>query len=196
MKKKKISYKYISDFTSLSREVKSLLKEKVIGVDLESDSLFHYTEKICLLQISTNKKNLLIDPLAIKDLSHLVPVFANRNIRKILHGSDYDIRSLHRDFGIKISSLFDTQLAARIVGSAETGLASLLNEYFNVNLEKKYQKKDWSKRPLSDDMLIYGVYDTCYLIPLCRILEKRLIEKDRYAWFEEELRTLNQGSLF
>ncbi len=178
------------DISSLSREAEHLLKEKAIAVDLESDSLFNYTEKVCLMQISTAKRNLLIDPLAIKDLSPLEAVFSNRGIRKILHGSDYDIRSLHRDFGIEVSSLFDTQLAARILGAAETGLASLIKEHFNVELEKKYQKKDWSRRPLPDDMLIYGVYDTCYLIPLGRILEKRLIEKGRYSWFEEECELL------
>jgi ribonuclease D len=186
LNKKKISYKYISTFSTLVHEARALLDEKSIGVDLESDSLFHYTEKVCLLQISTNTKNLLIDPLAIKDLSPLEPVFSSGGIRKILHGADYDIRSLYRDFKIEVSSLFDTQIAARILGSTETGLASLLREHFNIKLEKKYQKRDWSKRPLSDSMLTYGVYDTCYLIPLSRILEESLIEKYRFKWFEEE----------
>ncbi len=187
---KLISYRYITDYHTLSHEAESLNKETAIGVDLESDSLFHYKEKVCLLQISTVKKNLLIDTLAVKDLAPLAPVFSNCNIRKILHGADYDIRSLHRDFGIEICSLFDTQLAARILGVGETGLANLLKDHFDIELEKKYQKKDWSKRPLSDEMLSYGVYDTCFLIPLGRILEKHLIEKGRYSWFEEECRLL------
>ena len=192
MNKKNISYKYIRNFSSLEREARALLDEKSIGVDLESDSLFHYTEKICLIQISTNRKNLLIDPLAIKDLSPLEPVFSSRDIRKILHGSDYDIRSLHRDFKIEVRSLFDTQIAARILGSNETGLASLLKEHFNINLEKKYQKRDWSKRPLPEPMMVYGVYDTCYLIPLSRILEERLNAKNRFTWFEEECEILSK----
>ena len=192
MNKKKISYKYISSYSTLEREAKALLNEKAIGVDMESDSLFHYTEKVCLLQISTNNKNLLIDPLAINDLSPLIPVFSSKDIRKILHGSDYDIRSLYRDFNIEMCSLFDTQIAARILGSNETGLASLLREYFNINLEKKYQKRDWSKRPLPDSMLAYGVYDTCYLIPLSRILEDNLIKKNRINWFEEECEYLSR----
>ena len=192
MNKKKISYKYISTFSTLAREARSLFDEKLIGVDLESDSLFHYAEKVCLLQISTNTKNLLIDPLAIKDLSPLEPVFSSKGIRKILHGADYDIRSLYRDFKIEISSLFDTQIAARILGSNETGLASLLREHFNIRLEKKYQKRDWSRRPLPDSMLTYGVYDTCYLIPLSRILEESLIAKGRFKWFEEECELLSR----
>lgn len=169
-----------------------MLKEHAIGVDLESDSLFHHREKICLLQISTINKNLLIDTLAIKDISPLAPVFSNSSIRKILHGSDYDIRSLYRDFGIEISSLFDTQIAARLLGSEETGLASLLKLHFDVDLEKKYQKRDWSKRPLSEEMLTYGVYDTFYLIPLSEKLEKALIKKGRITWLEEECDILSR----
>ena len=192
MNKKKISYRYINNLSALAREAKTLMDERSIGVDLESDSLFHYTEKVCLLQISTNNKNLLIDPLAIKDLSPLAPVFSSKDIRKILHGSDYDIRSLYRDFKIEVRSLFDTQIAARILGSNETGLASLLREHFNIKLEKKYQKRDWSKRPLPDSMLAYGVYDTCYLIQLSRILEERLITKNRFEWFKEECELLTR----
>lgn len=191
-KQNKISYTFINDYASLLSEAQYLLDENIIGVDLESDSLFHYKEKICLLQISTETKNILIDPLAIKDLSPLMPVFSNQKIRKVLHGSDYDIRSLHRDYKIEIHALYDTQLAARIIGIKETGLAHLLKEFFNVSLEKKYQKKDWSRRPLSPSMLAYAVYDTCYLIPLSRFLEKELINKNRLKWFEEECELLSR----
>jgi ribonuclease D len=186
LNKNGLSYRYITDFNSLEEEASSLLNEGAIGVDVESDSLFHYREKICLLQISTVSKNLIIDTLAINDLSPLVPVFSSRSIRKILHGSDYDIRSLYRDFRIEVASLFDTQIAARLLGAKETGLANLLKLHFDVELEKKYQKKDWSKRPLSEEMLAYGVYDTCYLIPLCIKLENDLTEKGRMTWLEEE----------
>jgi len=189
-KQNKIAYIFINDYASLLSEAKNLLNEKVIGVDLESDSLFHYKEKICLLQISTESKNILIDPLSVKDLSPLIPVFSSHEIRKVLHGSDYDIRSLYRDFKIEVNSLFDTQLAARIIGVNETGLANLLNQHFNVTLEKKFQKKDWSQRPLSSAMLTYAVYDTYYLIALSHILEGQLIEKNRIHWFEEECELL------
>ncbi len=192
MKNKKIVFEYINNYPELVKEAESLLKEKTIGVDLESDSLFHYTEKVCLLQVSTDSKNLIIDPLAIKDISPLAPVFADKKIRKIFHGSDYDVRSLYRDFGIEIRSLFDTQIAARILGLKETGLASLLKEYFNVDLEKKYQKKDWSKRPLPDAMISYAVYDTYYLISLSSILEESLVKNGRCQWFKEECDLLSK----
>jgi ribonuclease D len=192
LNKNKIKYSYIIDFQTLIKEASSLMKEDTIGVDLESDSLFHYREKICLLQISTISKNLLIDTLAVKDISPLAPIFSNRSIRKILHGSDYDVRSLYRDYRIEISSLFDTQVAARLLGSNETGLASLLKMHFDIDLEKKYQKRDWSKRPLPEEMLNYGVYDTFYLIPLSRKLEKDLADKGRTAWFKEECEILSR----
>ncbi|MFC1840691.1 ribonuclease D [Thermodesulfobacteriota bacterium] len=190
-KQNKIPYTFINDYASLISETENLLNENIIGVDIESDSLFHYKEKICLLQISTETKNILIDPLSVKDLSPLSPVFSSHEIRKVLHGSDYDIRSLYRDYKIEVNSLFDTQLAARIAGTNETSLANLLQEYFNVRLKKKYQKKDWSRRPLSESMLTYAVYDTFYLIPLSRILEKQLTNKNRTHWFEEECELLS-----
>ena len=190
-KQKKIPYSFINNYDALLSETENLLDENIIGVDLESDSLFHYKEKICLLQISTESKNILIDPLSVKDLSPLSPVFSNKGIKKVLHGSDYDIRSLYRDYKIEVNSLFDTQLAARIAGINETGLAHLLQDYFNVKLIKKYQKKDWSRRPLPESMLSYAVYDTYYLIPLSRILEKELINKNRMHWFVEECELLS-----
>lgn len=187
---KKITYTFIDDYEALISESEGLISENIIGVDLESDSLFHYKEKVCLLQISTESRNILIDPLAVKDLSPLAPVFSSRKITKVLHGSDYDIRSLYRDFSIEVNSLFDTQIAARLIGIRETGLANLLKFFFNATLQKKYQKKDWSKRPLPEAMLTYAVYDTNYLIPLSRILGSHLAEKVRTGWFMEECELL------
>jgi len=176
----------VEDRHDLLRVYEILAHEKVIGVDLESDSMFHYKEKICLLQISTPDLNILIDTLSIKDLSPLIPIFSNPAIRKIFHGADYDIRSLFRDFKIEVSSLFDTQIAAKFLGITQTGLSSILENRFAINLEKKFQKSDWSKRPLSAEMLQYAVLDTYYLIHLASMLEKELKEKGRFSWFEEE----------
>ena len=106
--------------------VRSLQKEKVIGVDLEADSMYHFREKVCLIQMATGDTNVVIDPLMIEDLSPLKPVFKKPGIRKILHGADYDVRSLYRDFGITINNLFDTELASRFLGYAETGLEEFI----------------------------------------------------------------------
>ena len=184
-------YVLIENDTGLKKIIPELQGEVAIGVDLEADSMFHYQEKVCLVQISTQGLNLLIDPLSVEDLSPLAPVFADPRIKKILHGSDYDIRSLYRDFDIEVHSLFDTQIAARFLGLRETSLASLLYEKFHVLSDKKYQKKDWSQRPLPGPMLQYGVQDTCYLLSLAGILERELMEKGRLFCVEEECELLS-----
>lgn len=160
--------------------------EKIIAFDLESDSMFHFKEKVCLIQMAVNSLNIVIDPLKINDLSPLKPVFANREIKKVFHGADYDVRSLHRDFNFKINNLFDTELACRFLGMKETGLNTVLNKRFQVSLDKKYQKKDWSKRPLPPEMLEYAAGDVAHLVALARVLEKELLEMGRLSWVVEE----------
>jgi ribonuclease D len=177
---------WVETSRELCRIALSLEKEPAIGVDLEADSMFHYKERVCLLQISTPTQNILVDPLALKDIAPLKPIFVDPNVRKVIHGSDYDIRSLKRDFGIEVCSLFDTHIAARFLGYRETGLANLLKDKFGLNIEKKYQKKDWSKRPLPNGMLNYAAQDASHLLPLSRILEKELRAKKRILWVEEE----------
>jgi ribonuclease D len=181
----------IENDVDLNEIVAELRKEPAIGVDLEADSMFHYQEKICLLQISTRAQNIVIDPLSVQDISPLAPVFKDPQIRKIFHGADYDIRSLYRDFGIEVNSLFDTQVAARFLGVRETGLASLLKVRFDVLSDKKYQKKDWSQRPLPEAMLKYAVQDVCYLLPLAGMLERELMEKGLLFCVEEECEQLS-----
>ena len=180
----------IENDAELNKIVAKLQKEPAIGVDLEADSMFHYQEKVCLLQISTRAQNIIIDPLSVQDPSPLAPVFADTRIRKVFHGADYDIRSLYRDFGIVVHSLFDTQVAARFLGVRETGLASLLKMRFDVLSDKKYQKKDWSQRPLPEAMLKYAVQDICYLLPLADMLERELKEKGLLFCVEEECEQL------
>jgi ribonuclease D len=124
--------------------------------------------------------------LALRDLSALHPVFSNPRIRKVFHGADYDIRSLYRDFRLEVENLFDTQLACKFLGLRETGLDALLRNRFRVELDKKYQRADWSQRPLSPEMVEYAAMDGRYLIALARMLEKELQEKSRLSWVEEE----------
>jgi ribonuclease D len=182
----------VKDPSTLGRIASELKREMAIGVDLEADSMFHYHEKVCLIQISTPLQNILVDPLSLDDLSALSPIFSDPNIRKVFHGADYDMRSLYRDFNLEVNSLFDTQIAARFLGIRETSLASLLKEKLEVLVEKKYQKKDWSERPLSAAMLAYAVQDTCHLLPLSRMLEKELRVKGRLFCVEEECKLLSK----
>jgi ribonuclease D len=168
-------------------------REPEVAVDLEMDSLHHYQEKVCLIQISTRTENWLIDPLALKDLSPLAGPFGNPDIVTVMHGADYDIRSMHRDFGIEVNNLFDTMIASRLLGITDFGLAALLKARFGIELNKKYQKADWSKRPLSAEMSAYAMADTSDLLTLYDQLRAELIEKGRLSWLEEECQLVCQA---
>lgn len=171
---------------------KRLECEPIIGCDLEADSLHRYQEKVCLLQFSTADFSALVDPLARPDISPLASVMANPSIRKVFHGADYDVRSLHRDFGIEIKNLFDTMIASQFLGEKDLGLAATLKKRFDVTLNKQSQKADWSRRPLSPEMLNYAALDTSYLIELHHQLEGELRVKGRLVWVEEECSFLEQ----
>lgn len=186
MDENKLTYEWIETAPRLNEMARILGQSRIIGVDLESDSFYHYYEKVCLLQIATESAAYVLDPLALKDLSALEPVFSDPGIRKVFHGADYDIRSLHRDFQLEVNNLFDTQLACQFLGLPETGLEAVLRNRFQVELNKKFQRADWSRRPLSREMVEYAAMDGQYLIPLARELERELEEKGRLTWVEEE----------
>ena len=187
-----LNYQIIDTASGLENVALLLKKEKIVAIDLEADSMFHFKEKVCLVQIATKRINVIIDTLQIKDLSLLKPFFANRDIKKIFHGADYDVRSLYRDFRIKINNLFDTQIACMFSGIKGTGLDAVLQQRFKIKLDKRFQKKDWSKRPLPDEMIEYAACDAIYLLPLAVILEKELAEKGRLSWVYEECAILSK----
>jgi ribonuclease D len=169
-----------------------LAREPLIACDLEADSLHHYQEKVCLLQFSTPTESVLVDPLALPDLGALAPVMANPGIRKVFHGADYDVRSMYRDFGIEIVNLFDTMVACQFLGEAEVGLAAVLKKRFGAELDKRYQKADWSRRPLLPEMIEYAVKDTTLLLELYSQLQGELVAKGRMEWVEEECLLLSR----
>lgn len=188
----KIPYFFIEKQEDLEKILPDLLQSTNIAVDLEADSMFHFREKICLLQLGTGSQNFVLDPLNIQDLSPLAPIFADASIRKIFHGADYDIRSLFRDFGFEVRNMWDTELATRFLGYRASGLDTVLQNRFGVSLDKKYQKKDWSRRPLDDDMIAYAAGDTNYLLPLSDVLRSELKGKNRLDWVREEFRILQK----
>jgi ribonuclease D len=189
---RKVKYQIIDTVSRLENFVRAFEIEKAVAVDLEADSMYHFREKVCLIQMATTQANVVIDPLLINDLSPLKPIFASPDIQKIVHGADYDVRSLYRDFGIEINNLFDTELASRFLGTRETGLDAVVQKLFQVKLNKKYQKKDWSKRPLPEKMMEYAAQDVIYLAPLAQILEKELERMGRLTWVKEECRHLTK----
>jgi len=188
----KTSYRFIDTRFELEKFAKNLGQETVIAVDLEADSMYHFKEKVCLIQMATTSDSAVIDPIRLKDMSLLQPFFANPKIRKIIHGADYDVRSLYRDFDIRINNLFDTQIACMLLGYKETGLNAVLKQKFNVRLNKKYQKKNWSMRPLSEKMIAYAATDVIYLIPLAEMLEKELEKMGRLYWAHEDSKLISK----
>ncbi len=154
-----------------------------LAVDTEADSLHSYPEKLCLLQISHPDHNDLVDTLADVDLQPLWDTLQPREL--ILHGADYDLRLFSKHHGFIPSRIFDTMIAARLLGVQQFGLANLVLEYLDIELEKGPQKSDWSKRPLTERMEQYARNDTRHLRPLSDILITELKKKDRLAWCEE-----------
>lgn len=185
-------YEIIDTLSGLETVAELLEQENAVAVDLEADSMYHFREKVCLIQMATKRRNLVVDPLRITHLAPLKSFFSRTDIQKIFHGADYDIRSLYRDYEITVNNLFDTELACRFVGLRETSLEAVLMKFFNVSLNKKYQKKDWSKRPLPKEMMDYAARDVKYLLPLHDILEKELAGKNRLSWVYEECANLSR----
>lgn len=182
----------IADRSGLARLTKKLLRQPVISVDTESNSLFAYREQVCLIQFSIPDEDYLVDPLALNGIPSLGKVFADPGIEKIFHAAEYDLLTLKRDFEFEFANIFDTMVAARIVGRNRVGLSSLLEEEFNIRLEKKYQRANWGRRPLPPAMLNYASLDTHFLIPLRNLLAKDLDEKDRWSIAEEDFARLSE----
>ncbi|SMC76689.1 ribonuclease D [Desulfocicer vacuolatum DSM 3385] len=181
-----IDYTMISSDEELVKICNKLKTKNQIAMDLEADSMHHFKEKVCLIQIADDTQNILIDPLSITDFSPLKLFCENPDITKVFHGADFDIRTLERDCNIRIHNLFDTEIACRFLGIQRRSLAALLKKHFNLCLDKRFQKTDWSKRPLSDEMIAYSLNDVLNLIELSRILKKKLEDCGRLAWAREE----------
>ena len=183
--------------SALKEMVRLLAREPRLAVDTEANSLHAYQERVCLIQFSTPQDDYLVDPLALGDLTHLGPLFSDPQIEIIFHASEYDMIGLQRDFSFTFANIFDTMLAARILGYKSIGLASLLAEKFGLDIDKHNQKANWGKRPLSPELIDYARLDTHYLIRLRDILETELHEKGRWDLAVEDFQRacyVNNGS--
>lgn len=167
----------ITTETALEALLPLLRAQSAIALDTESNSLYAYRERVCLIQISVPGADYIVDPLAGLNLSPLGEVFADPRIQKVFHAAEQDVAGLKRDFGFRFANLFDTMRAARMLGWPHAGLADLLREHFGVRTDKRYQRYNWGQRPLSPDALEYAARDTRYLLPLrdrqVRELERR-----------------------
>jgi len=172
----------------LNRMVEDIASQSRVAVDTESNSLHAFREQVCLLQFSTSRADYLVDPLVLKDLDVLAPIFSNPNIEKVFHAAEYDLICLRRDFGFSFANLFDTMQAARVLGYPAVGLDKLLGDKFNIKMDKRHQKANWAERPLTKDQIHYARLDTHYLFDLRDVLESELREKERLDFALEDFR--------
>lgn len=159
-----------------------------LGVDTESNSMFAYREQVCMIQFTNPNADYLIDPLAGMDVSGLSAIFADTSVEKIFHAAEYDILCLKRDYGFEFNYLFDTMQAARILGMEKLGLSGLLADLLGVEQDKRFQKANWGKRPMPEEMREYARLDTHFLLELRDILAKRLEEKQLMTLAAEDFR--------
>ncbi|MFC2003906.1 ribonuclease D [Chloroflexota bacterium] len=172
----------------LGAAAREMVGSHAIALDTESNSFHHYPEQLCLIQIASRHKVYIIDTISLYDLAPLRDVLADVSIEKVVHGADYDIRSLDRHCGLHIHNLFDTSIAARFIGITQFGLASLTRDLLGItiNKSKRLQRTDWGRRPLSTGALEYAATDVRHLLALREILDQRLRTLGRAAWVAEE----------
>jgi ribonuclease D len=164
----------VASSVALRDLVRRLQGEPLVAVDTESNSLFAYHERVCLIQLSNRSQDWLIDPLALDDLSPLGPLFADSRIEKVFHAAEYDLICMKRDYGFVFNNLFDTMVASRIIGLKAFGLGALLETYFGIQVDKRFQRADWSIRPIPMEQLRYAQQDTHYLPQLRDLLLEQL----------------------
>lgn len=177
---------WVNTIPSLKKMVEDLAAQPRVAVDTESNSLHAFREQVCLMQFSSIKDDYLVDPLALKDLSLLAPIFADPKIEKVFHAAEYDLICLRRDFGFTFANLFDTMQAARVLGYPAVGLDRLLGDKFDIKMDKRHQKANWAARPLTQDQIHYARLDTHYLFNLRDALEQELRERERLEFAMED----------
>ncbi|MEA3309836.1 MAG: HRDC domain-containing protein [Chloroflexota bacterium] len=170
---------------TLKELAQRLLQEPRIAVDTESNSLHAYQEQTCLLQLSIPDNDYLVDPLALDNLDALAPVFASPAIEKVFHAADYDLIVLQRDYGLHCQQLFDTMWGGRILGWEHVGLGDLLAEHFQLHANKRFQRYNWGRRPVSTQAVAYARMDTHYLLQLRELELAELQATGRWAEAQE-----------
>jgi ribonuclease D len=181
---------YIDTAPAADRFLSAVEQSASIAVDTEGASFHRFVDRIYLLQMSTRDVTAVLDPLAIGKPAALGRILESDRIEKVFHDADYDLRLLHQDYGLNTRRLFDTRVAAQLLGIRAFGLAALLERSFGLKLDKKHQRADWSMRPLPRDMLDYASQDTMYLLELRDRLAAELESAARWSWAAEEFERL------
>jgi ribonuclease D len=183
---------YLESQESFDRFMATLSGVPLLAVDTEAASFHRYRDRIYLVQLSTRDATAVVDPLAVADMGALGRLLQDRSVEVIFHDADYDLRILSRDYGFTATSLFDTRIAAQLLNEPGIGLAALLEKYLGITLDKKFQRADWSMRPLAPGMLEYAAGDTRDLATLRDILKQQLEALGRWHWAAEEFTLLEE----
>jgi len=181
---------YLDTAESTSRFLRSIANVDLIALDTEGASFHRFIDRIYLLQLSTRDRSAIIDPLPIGKPEELGRLLEDPKVEIVFHDADYDLRLLRHDYGWRVRNIFDTRVAAQLLGIRAFGLAALLEQYFGVKLDKKHQRADWSMRPLTPDMLQYAAQDTMHLLALRDRLAGELRRAGRWEWAQEEFTRL------
>lgn len=184
---------YVCNSATLDRLIRSIRKGTSVALDMEADSLHSYFEKVCLIQLSVGDEHFVVDPFPELDFGGLVEALAGK--RLIVHGGNYDLRMLRAWKGFRAGGeVFDTMIAAQLLGIEQIGLAALVERFFDIAMTKDSQKSDWSRRPLSEKQLSYAVNDTRYLEGLAACLHGELHERGRVEWHRESCRAMVEAA--
>jgi ribonuclease D len=181
---------YLDGKDAVARFIASVANTRAIALDTEGASFHRFIDRIYLLQLSTREASAILDPLTIGVPDGLGRLVESRNVEVVFHDADYDLRLLHQDYGWRVTNIFDTRVAAQLLGIRAFGLAALLERFFGVKLDKKHQRADWSMRPLTSGMLEYAAQDTEYLLDLRDRLGNELSTLGRASWAAEEFARL------
>ncbi len=181
---------YIETTPAADRFLAAVEQSTTVAVDTEGASFHRFVDRIYLLQMSTRELTAVLDPLTIGKPAALGRILESDEVEKVFHDADYDLRLLHQDYGWNTRRLFDTRVAAQLLGIRAFGLAALLERSFGLKLDKKHQRADWSMRPLPKDMLDYASQDTMYLLELRDRLAGELETAGRWSWAKEEFERL------
>src|SRR3954452_3728016 len=184
------SAEYLDRVDEVERFLSEISDVKELALDTEGASFHRFLDRIYLLQLSTRARSAIIDPLPIGSLDRLGRLLQSKSVEVVFHDADYDLRLLHQYYGWHVTNIFDTRIAAQLLGIKSFGLAALLEQYFDVKLDKKHQRADWSMRPLTPDMLDYAAQDTRYLLQLRDQMRSQLERRGRLRWAEEEFARL------
>ncbi|HET7600582.1 MAG TPA: ribonuclease D [Gemmatimonadales bacterium] len=178
-----------AEFDRLAADLRG---EALLAVDTEAASFHRHRDRVYLIQLSSRARTVIVDPLAVRELGALGAVLSEPTSELVFHDADYDLRLLDLQYGFRPTRIFDTRIAAQLLNEPGIGLAALLEKYVGVRLDKRFQRADWSARPLSADMLRYAAADTRHLPELHDILRTRLAEAGRLAWAQEEFALLEE----